>query len=183
VSAPAQTWVVAVLLDDDLLALNRAAGILRRRNLPIGNIALGATGRAGILRLTCAVTSDRAGTDRLANALRKMVEVREVTVYDEAACVTREHALVRVRVSPAGLPALLDVVSLFEATVVEERPTDLLIEATGTGPFLTSFFRALEPFGILDLARGGALVLPRTPAAEAAGAHRSVPPVPAAVPA
>jgi hypothetical protein len=34
---------------------------------------------------------------------------------------------------------------------------------------MTSFLRTLEPFGILDLARGGTLVLPPPSAPEAAG--------------
>lgn len=167
-----QTWVISVLIEDDLLALNRATGIIRRRNLPIGSVTLGPSARTGTLRLSCIVTADRAAADRMANALRKMVEVREVVVYAESECVAREHALVRVRVSPAQLSALLDAVSLYEATIVEESPNDLLIEATGTAPFMVSFLRALEPFGVLDLARGGSLVLPRKPAVEPASAAR-----------
>jgi acetolactate synthase-1/3 small subunit len=173
-----QTWVVSVLLHDDLLALNRAAGIIRRRNLPVGSISLGPTGRPGVLRLTCVVTADRGATDRMANALRKMIEVIEVAVHAESDCTSREHALIRVRVSPVQLSALLDVVSLFEAAVVEESPQDLLIEATGTTPFMTSFLRALEPFGILDLARGGTVVLPRAPAGSPAAPARPAPAVP-----
>jgi acetolactate synthase-1/3 small subunit len=165
------TWVVSVLMQDDLLALNRATGIIRRRNLPVGSVSLGPTGRAGTLRLTCVVNGDRAATDRMANALRKMVDIREVYVYAEAECVSREHALVRVRVSPAQLSALLDTVSLFEATVIEESPHELLIEATGPEPFMVSFLRALEPFGILEYARTGPLMLP-PPVAGAAGAAR-----------
>ena len=162
------TWVVSVLMRDDLLALNRATGIIRRHNLPIGNVSLGSTGRLGTLRLTCVVNSDRDATDRMANALRKSVEVCEVNVYAEGQCASREHALVRVRVSPAQLSALLDAVSLFKAAVIEESPHDLLIEATGTEPLMTSFLRALEPFGILDLSCG-TLLLPPQSAPGAAG--------------
>jgi acetolactate synthase-1/3 small subunit len=186
VSAPIETWVVSVLLADDLLALNRATGIIRRRNLPVGSLSLGPSGRPGTVRLSFVVSTDRAATDRLANALRKMVEVREVTVHSESQCTTREHALVRVRVSPAQLSPLLDVVSLYEATIVEESPQDLLLEATGTAPFMVSLLRALEPFGILDLARGGALFVARQPAGDTPGAARTpttAPRIAAAIPA
>jgi acetolactate synthase-1/3 small subunit len=114
----------------------------------------------------------------MANALRKMTEVIEVAVHAESDCTSREHALVRVRVSPAQLSALLDVVSLFEATVVEESPEDLLIEVTGTAPFMTSLLRALEPFGVLDLARGGTVVLPRQAPGGPVGTARLAPAVP-----
>jgi acetolactate synthase-1/3 small subunit len=172
VSAPVPTWVVSVLVADDPLALNRAMGIVRRRNLPVTSISLGPTGRAGTVRLTCVVTSDPSAAERMANALRKMIDVRGVTVHAEADCVTREHALVRVRATPAHLSALLDAMSLYDATVVEESPHDLLIEATGSAPFMVSFLRAIEPFGILDVARGGTLSLPRLPQADPASTPR-----------
>ena len=167
------TWVVSVLLEDDMLALNRATGIIRRRNLSISSVSLGPTDRPGTIRLTCLVTTDRAAADRMANALRKMGEVREVAVHAEGECTSREHALVRVRVSPVHLSGLLDAVSLYDATIIEESPHDLLIEATGTAPFMVSFLRALEPFGIAALARGGAVMLPHQSAPEVAGAART----------
>jgi acetolactate synthase small subunit len=166
-------WVVSALLQDDMLSLNRATGIIRRRNLPVSGVSLGPAGRPGSLRLTCVVTTDREAAERMANALRKMIEIREVAVHAEGACTSREHALVRVGVSPAVLSGLLDVVSLYHATVVEESPHDLLIEATGTAPFMVSFLRALEPFGVADLARRCTVMQPRQPIAEAVPAERT----------
>jgi acetolactate synthase-1/3 small subunit len=169
------TWVVSAFLENDLLALNRAIGIIRRRNISVPSISLGPSGRAGLTRLTCIVESDAAATERMANQLRKMVGVSEVVVSLESACTGREHALVRVRISPAQLSALLDIVALYNAEIVEESPHDLLIEATGTAPFMTTLLRALEPFGILDLARGGTLAVPRAqpPAPEQSAAPTS----------
>ncbi len=180
------TWVVSAFLDDDLLALNRAIGIIRRRNLRVPSISLGPSPRAGVSRLTCVVEGDDAATERMANQLRKMVGVHAVLCHPESVCVSREHIIVRVRVSPAQLSALLDTVALYDAGVVEESSHDLLIEATGGAPFMTSLLRALEPFGILDQARGGTLALPPAPPPEAAGAHRpaaAAPPVATAIPA
>lgn len=154
------TWVVSALLDDDLLALNRAIGIIRRRNLNVPSFSLGPSQRDGVTRLTCIVEGDEAATIRMANQLRKMVGVFEVQVHAESECTGREHALVRVRVSPAQLPALLETVAQFHAAVIGESPHELLIEATGAAPFIASLLRALEPFGIVDLSRGGTLALP-----------------------
>ncbi len=179
------TWVVSALLDDDLLALNRAIGIIRRRNLNVPSFSLGPSVRDGVTRLTCIVEGDEAATIRMANQLRKMVGVQEVLVHAESECTGREHALVRVRVSPAVLSALLDTVALFDAAVIGESPHDLLIEATGSAPFMVSLLRALEAYGIIDLVRGGTLALP--PAAPPdGGAQRpsAVPPrVATAIPA
>ena len=164
------TWVVTVLMEDDLLALNRVVGIVRRRNLVLGGVAWGPAGRPGVHRLTVVVTGDAAATERMANHFRKLTEVRGVTVHPEAECTAREHALARVRVTPVHLSALLDAVALYDARVVEESALDLVVEATGSAPFMVSFLRALEPFGLLDLARGSALTLAPRAAAEPATA-------------
>jgi acetolactate synthase-1/3 small subunit len=173
--------VVITLLEDDLLALNRAVGIIRRRNLAVASMSLGASQPAGLTRLVCVVTCDPAAAERMAGQLRKMVGVREVTVMPEGECLTREHALIRVRAAPAQLAALLDVAGLYQAAVVEEGPRELILEATATPVFLGSFLRALEPFGVLEVVRGGTLALGRS--GEAAVAAPAVSPVVDAIPA
>lgn len=186
-SAPVPTWVVTVLMEDDLLALNRAVGIVRRRNLALGGVTWGPTGRTGTSRLVVVVTGEAAATERMANHFRKLTEVRGVTVHPEGECTAREHALARVRVAPVHLSALLDTVALYDARVVEESAHDLVVEATGAPPFMVSFLRALEPFGLVDLVRGSALSLPPRPAPEPAAAvpagGAAAPRVPSAIPA
>jgi len=166
---------VGVLLGDDLLALNRAVGIVRRRNLSVASVSLGPSSRIGVSRLTCILTADQPSVDRMANQLRKMVGVLEVTVVPEAECVSREHALIRVRTAPAQLAGLLDTIALFQATVVEESPHELVLEATASPPILVSLLRALEPFGVLDVVRSGAIALPRSSATDPAGARAGLP--------
>ena len=172
---PLPSWVVAVLLEDNPLALNRAVGIVRRRNLAIASVSLGPSTRVGVSRLTTVVTADPASVDRMANQLRKMVGVLEVTVTPEADCITREHALIRVRVSPAELAGLLDTIALYQAAVVEEYAHELVLEATAAPPMLVSLLRALEPFGVLDVVQSGAIALPRLAANEPAGGRNALP--------
>ncbi|HWA56927.1 MAG TPA: acetolactate synthase small subunit [Gemmatimonadales bacterium] len=182
---PLPSWVVAVLMQDDMLALNRAIGIVRRRNLAVASVSLGPSQRIGVVRLTAIVATDAAAVDRMANQLRKMVGVLEVTVMPEGDCLTREHALVRVRVSPAELAAVLDTAELYQARVVEESATDVVLEATAAPATLVSLLRALEPFGVLEVVRGGAIALARpAPDAQSGGrAARPLPRVPRAIPA
>ena len=49
---------VAVLLDDALVTLNRAFGVLRRRNVPIEGLALHPSGTTGVSRLTFVLKAD-----------------------------------------------------------------------------------------------------------------------------
>ena len=160
-TAPTASLVVTALLPDDLLALNRAIGIIRRRNLNVTSLVLGPSGRPGLSRLSCIIEGEPATTERMANQLRKMVGVAQVLVQPEADCTTREHALIRVRVATMHLAGLFDTIALYDALVVEESPHELTLEITGAPPLVVSLLRALEPFGVLEIARGGALALSR----------------------
>jgi acetolactate synthase small subunit len=74
----ASEHTVAVLLDDALATLNRAVGVLRRRNVPIEGLALHPSGTAGVSRLTFVLKTDAATADRVAQQLHKMIGVRSV---------------------------------------------------------------------------------------------------------
>jgi len=44
---------------------------------------------------------------------------------------------------------------------VDESPHELTLEVTGAPSLVVSLLRALEPFGVLETARGGTLALSR----------------------
>ena len=71
---------VAVLLDDALVTLNRAVGVLRRRNVPVEGLALHPSGAAGLSRLTFVLKADAVTADRVAQQFQKMTGVRSVMV-------------------------------------------------------------------------------------------------------
>lgn len=172
-NAPRPATVVLVEFADDLVTLNRVIGIMRRRNLAVVSLSLGPAPGSGRRGLTAVLADEPAAVARLVHQLRKTSGVFQVLLRAEAECLTREQMLVRVRVTPVHLAALLDAVALYDAHIVEESAEELLLEATGAAPLLGALLRALEPFGVLAHARGGALALPRTPAGPARRATTS----------
>jgi acetolactate synthase-1/3 small subunit len=158
-SQPISAWTIVAILDDDLVVVERAIGGMRRRQLPLSDLAVGPARGHGALRLTCSTCADWPATQRLANQLRRIVGVRMVSVHPAGDCIVREQVLVRVRAIPSRLGELLDTLALYQATVVEEPFGALVVQVSGAAPFLASCLRALEPFGVLDVARGGSAVL------------------------
>ncbi|MGH7700018.1 MAG: NAD(P)-binding domain-containing protein, partial [Gemmatimonadales bacterium] len=71
---------VSILLDDALLTLNRAIGVLRRRNVPVGRLAVGPSGTAGVSRLTFVTAIDAGALDRVVQQVLKIIGVRDVEV-------------------------------------------------------------------------------------------------------
>ncbi len=154
---------VSILLDQELLALGRAVGALRRRNLPIESIAVGPGDAPGLSRLTVILNTDEATAEMTMKRLHKLSGVRGAVTFPVDDGVTRELALIRVRATHEHYGELLDVCLLFKATVVDEGPDEVIVQVAGSGSFILAFIRALEGFGILEIARSGSVALQRAP--------------------
>ena len=150
---------VSVLLEDHLITLNRAVGLIRRRNLPIRSLAVGPTITPGLSRLTIMMQSDTATAERAVQHLQKMIGVRGAVAFPSIDGVTRELALVKVRAPHERYGELLDVVQLYNAVVVDDAADGLIVELSGNEAFVLSCIRALEPFEIVEVARSGTVAL------------------------
>jgi acetolactate synthase I/III small subunit len=156
--------VLSLLLDQELVALNRAVGELRRRNLPIESLAVGPGDAPGQARVTVIVTTDAATAELTMRKLHKLSGVRGVSRFPVEDGAARELALIKVQLPPERQAELRDVCSTFNATVVAELPQQAIVQLAGTGAGVRAFVRALERFGILEVTRSGAVALSCAPA-------------------
>jgi acetolactate synthase-1/3 small subunit len=153
------TRAVTVLIEDQLITLTRAVGLIRRRNFPVRGLSVGPTDTPGVSRLTIMMQSDEATAERAAQHLQKIIGVRDAVALPQGEAVAREIALVKLRPPVERYAELLDVVQLYHATVVDESADVLIVELTGSEAFVLSCIRALERFDILEVARSGAVAL------------------------
>ena len=150
---------VSVLLEDRWITLNRAVGLIRRRNLPVHSLAVGPTATPGLSRLTIMIHSDTATADRAVQHLQKVVGVRAAVAFPAREGVVRELALVKVRAPHERYGELLDVVQLYNASVVDDSADAMIVELSGSEAFVLSCIRALERFGVVEVARSGPIAL------------------------
>jgi acetolactate synthase-1/3 small subunit len=155
----ALSHAISVLLDDDLLTFNRVIGVVRRRNVPIASIAAGATQTPGVSRLTFFMQADEASADRLVRQLQKSFGVRAATMFPAEDAITREIALIKVRSGAGSRADLRAVASQFEAAVADEGPAACIVEIAGAAARIDACIEALERFGILEIARSGAVAM------------------------
>ena len=154
-----EAQAVSVLLEDRLITLNRAVGLIRRRNLPVRSLAIGPTGTPGLSRLTIMMQSDIATAERAVQHLQKMIGVRAAIAFPTLDGVTRELALVKVRAPHHRYAELLDVVQLYNATVLDDSTDGLIVELSGSEAFVLSCLRAFERFDVVEVARSGTVAL------------------------
>jgi len=148
-------------MDDKLVTLNAAVGLLRRRNLPIRSVTFGPHTTEGRSRLFAMIEADEGAAQRVALMFKKLIGVDEARAVPAGDTVVRELALIRIRAQAETYGELLDVLGLYHATVLEEGPDGLIVELSGPDTFVLSCLRAMERFGIVDVARSGAVAVER----------------------
>ena len=80
---------------------------------------------------------------------------------EEVDHVARELILVKVKSDKKTRTEILEIAGLFRAKVVDVAHDSLIIEFTGNVTKISAFLDLIEPFGIIETARTGAVALTR----------------------
>jgi acetolactate synthase-1/3 small subunit len=153
--------VLSLLVEDKPGLLTRVAGLFARRGFNIESLAVGKSEIEGLSRITVVVDVDQLPLEQVTKQLNKLINVIKIVELDPVASVQREHMLVKVRADNATRSNVLEVVNLFRGSIVDYAPDALVVEVTGDKGKVEAFLRALEPFGIKELAQSGLLALGR----------------------
>lgn len=153
--------VLSLLVEDKPGLLTRVAGLFARRGFNIESLAVGVTEVPGLSRITVVVDVEGLPLEQVTKQLNKLINVIKIVELDPAASVQREHVLVKVRADNATRSNVVEVVNLFRASVVDYAPDAMVIEITGDSGKVGAFLKAIEPFGVKELAQSGLLAVGR----------------------
>lgn len=154
-------YTFIALVENKPGVLNRVASLFRRRNFNIESLAVGRTEKPEVSRMTIVVDADEALARRAVEHLRKLVNVLEVQQLDHRRKVIRDLALIRVKAAPDVRSAVLELVQVFRANIVDIAEDSLVIECTGNLEKIQALVDMLRPFGILEVGRTGAVAMAR----------------------
>lgn len=153
--------VLSLLVEDKPGLLTRVAGLFARRGFNIDSLAVGVTEVPGLSRITVVVDVEELPLEQVTKQLNKLVNVIKIVELDYASSVQREHMLVKVRADNQTRSNVIEVVNLFRASVVDYATDALVVEVTGDRGKVDAFLRALEPFGVKELAQSGMVAIGR----------------------
>ncbi|MCO7202236.1 acetolactate synthase small subunit [Microbacterium sp. CnD16-F] len=153
--------VLSLLVEDKPGLLTRVAGLFARRGFNIDSLAVGVTEVPGLSRITVVVDVEELPLEQVTKQLNKLVNVIKIVELDYATSVQREHMLVKVRADNQTRSNVIEVVNLFRASVVDYATDALVVEVTGDRGKVDAFLKALEPFGIKELAQSGMVAIGR----------------------
>ena len=155
------THVLSLLVEDKPGLLTRVAGLFARRGFNINSLAVGVTEVPGLSRITVVVDVDALPLEQVTKQLNKLVNVIKIVELEQSASVQREHMLIKVRADNQTRSNVIEVVNLFRASIVDYATDALVIEVTGDRGKVDALLRALEPFGIKELAQSGMVAIGR----------------------
>jgi acetolactate synthase-1/3 small subunit len=155
------THTLSVLVENKPGVLSHVAGLFSRRAFNISSLAVGPTHDERVSRITIVVDGASTPVEQVSKQLDKLVRVLKVVELSDGAAVERELALIKVLADPALRGQLLEVASVFGASVVDMSPTTLVLEAVSSPAKLDALLAMLESYGTCELVRTGRIALSR----------------------
>jgi acetolactate synthase I/III small subunit len=174
------THTLSVLVENKPGVLAHVAGMFSRRSFNISSLAVGPTQDEKVSRMTIVISADSTPVEQVIRQLDKLVRVLKVVELDDEAAVERELALIKVRAEPAERTQLLEIASVFRASILDLSAGSLVIEATGSPGKVEAMLAALAGYGVCEVVRTGRVGLNRggaviTDGAVATGGLQAVP--------
>jgi len=167
--------ILSVLVENRFGVLSRVAGLFSRRGYNIYSLAVSPTEDERFSRMTIVVDTESAPIEQITKQLNKLVPVVKILELAEADAVEREMLLATVKASAELRSHVTELVSIFEAKILDVGHEAMTIMASGTPGKLDAFSELLAPFGIVELQRTGRIALPKLARRPKARRLRAVP--------
>lgn len=158
---PQNTQTLSVLVENKPGVLTRVTALFARRGYNICSLAVGPTEHPEISRITVVVDVAQHRLEQITKQLDKLVNVLKIVQLEQRQTVQRELILVKVSADNATRTSVLEIVQMFRAKVVDAAADAVTIEATGAEDKLAALLGMLEPFGIREIVKSGAVAIGR----------------------
>jgi acetolactate synthase-1/3 small subunit len=152
---------IVALVENRPGVLNKIASKWRQRAFNIESLTVGHSEIPGLSRMTFTVDGAAHDIEQVTKQLFKVIEVVKVSdvTFDEV--VARELALVKVAATKESRGAIVEIVDIFRAKIVDVGTDSIVVEATGTEDKIDAIVAMLKPYGLKELVRTGRVAMTR----------------------
>jgi len=155
-----QRHIISILLQNEVGALTRVAGLFSTRGYNIESLNVAATDDPTVSRITLVTTGTEQVLQQIVNQSLKLVDVVNVDDMTADAHIERELILIKLKVPTSQLGALRKVIDEANARVLVDDPTSFTIEHTDREARVSRFLATVSNFGeVLETVRSGALAV------------------------
>jgi acetolactate synthase I/III small subunit len=150
---------ISVFVADETGMINRVAGVFARRGFNIESLAVGLNIDRALF--TIVVIGTDVEIAKLIKQIYKLPNVIKVDDLTYTPVVERGLMLMKVAAEPAQRREILDLATIFRASVVDVADRSMTLSVTGDPGKTSAFQRAMSKFGVVAVARTGKLALRR----------------------
>ena len=156
---------IAVLVDNEPGILARVVGLFSGRGYNIDSLTVAEVDRANNLsRITIVTSGTPMIIEQIKAQLSRLVPVHKVhDLTDEGPFVERELALIKVVGRGEARIESLRLADVFRARVIDSTTESFVFEMTGSSEKLNAFIALMEPLGLAEVSRTGAVAIARGP--------------------
>ena len=160
---PERKHTISVMVENRPGVLARVSSLFARRGFNINSLAVSATEREDISRMTIVSTGDDAHLMQVIKQLNKLIDVIQVFDHTEEDLIEREIALIKLRATLENRSEIMQLAQVFHAEVASISPGEetMIVEITGEENKIQAFLETLGKFEVLELVRTGRIALVR----------------------
>jgi acetolactate synthase-1/3 small subunit len=153
---------ITILVENKPGVLARVASLFARRAFNIASLAVSITNDPTVSRITLVAEGDEVELEQIVKQTNKLIDVVRVADYTGKPILERELALIKVTATPENRAALMQIVQVFEAKIIDfSAEQTFTIEVTGDTEKIDAIEQLLEPFGIRETVRTGRIAMAR----------------------
>ena len=153
---------LAVLAENEAGVLSQVSRLFSRKGYNIESLAVGATEKPNVSRMTIEVMADDDHIELLSNQLRKLLPVHSVKILDPEMSVRRELVFYKVRVETSDKRSeIIQMANIFRANIIDVSINTVTLSMIGDASKSAAIEKILSEFGILELVRTGVIALER----------------------
>ncbi|MEE8346675.1 MAG: acetolactate synthase small subunit [Dehalococcoidia bacterium] len=151
---------IIALVEDRPGVLNRIASKWRQRGFNIESLAVGHSEVQGLSRMTFVVDAS-TDAEQVVKQVDKLIEVVNIRDISAEEMVSRELALIKVRVDAGNRSHIIEIVDLFRANIVDVSPESVTVEVTGDEGKVDAILELLQDYAVIELVRTGRVAMLR----------------------
>ena len=158
-----QRHTIAVLVDNEPGVLARVIGLFSGRGYNIETLTVAEVDRSNSLsRITIVTSGTPMIIEQIKAQLSRLVPVHKVhDLTEEGPYVERELALIKVAGKGENRIESLRLADVFRARVIDSTTESFVFEMTGAAEKLNAFIALMEPLGLVEVSRTGAVAIAR----------------------
>jgi len=148
--------VVCIIVDNQPNVLARIASLIGRRNFNIGTITASETNMPGITRITVVVSGDDENVlHQIIAQTEKLEVVKKAYLLDMSNSLYRELLLIKIKSGDENRTALMEIVDIFRAKIIDLSKSGMIIELTGNPEKIDGFMEMVSNYDIVEVCRTG----------------------------